>query len=307
MIIYLRIYFVSKVVIPSNKVDNWQTIRKKQWKYVKGTLRSLSRDSYDIKKIKPHYVDGFESNPNEMFNFFPEPIIQFWLYADQSGETWNDIWDEYISVKQNFSRHRELFLYVANLGEVIHYSDGKEALSGIKQVYGAFGGLEEQMLKYMVPTEVYTDDMIEIHGENFRKVPWETPQAAFLGLISRIISPFRVLYTLDKRYVLKSISPFYPYQWMIPMFESTFDYDIQSSFDKAMTYIPEYMLRLKLALSDRAEDLLHPNHIETGLKLIKLFEDKSTPSYIRELWLKVKDDKYDFKNHEKIDELLIEP
>ena len=73
---------------------------------------------------------------------------------------------------------------------------------------------------------------------------------------------------------------------------STFSYDLSkdSEYNENGNYV--VLSNLKNVLADNAADYYHPNHIASGLKMVDILEDKSTtPSYLREIWLKVKNDK----------------
>ena len=287
---------MSEVLIPSEEIQDWQAIRKSQWGLAKNTLKTLGMKTDDLKKIKPMYVEGFQSDPGKIFDFFPEPIIQFWLYADQSTDAWDQIWDEYRSVKQDFMGERDTFLRVAHNGEreFLKY-DLSPIVKSYKQTYGAFGGLEQQMLHYFIPSEVYTDDEMEVGGKVVRKVPWATANETFLMLLLNMLNPFKLNIGENREYKLDRCSPFTPTQWMHPMLVSTFSYDIEATFNENAEYLATIFLILKSILDDSLHDRFHPNHIASGLNLIEIFEDEGSPSYLRNLWLSVRDGRYHFK------------
>ena len=293
---------MSEIIIPSEAKEKWKSVRKSQWKYAKNTLKSLGMDAHNIKRIKPYYVEGFQSEPGKIFDFFPEPIVQFWLCYDQSKEAWDEIWEEYISVKQSFNSDRKLFFGVAHDGECEFLKYGvTPTIKSREQTYGAFGGLEKQMLEYFVPATVYTDEEMEVGGRMVRKIPWANPSETFSMLLLSILEPFVLNIGDNQEYVLTKCSPFTPYQWMHSILVSTFNYDVEATFNENSEYLATVLLILKSVLDDTLVERFHPNHVQSGLKLIEIFEDEGTPAYLRNLWLDVRDGRYPFQSNDIVE------
>ena len=279
---------MTEPLIPGSHVENWQKIRKKQWTFAKATLKdNLACHSSLVRDIKEYYVEGFEEDPEDMFEFYPTPTLAFWLAADQSEQSWQAIWQEYKEEHASgfvFSDDVKQFLDAAHLGE--------EGVASLEQTYGAFGGLEQRMLAYFVPTTIYTDETQLLGGREYRLVPWETPHRTFQTLLSRSSKYFDWQWNQGDEKIPYPISPFSPYQYMHEMLISTFSYDLQkdNKYSEKGNYV--MLSNLKNVLADNAADYYHPNHIVSGLKMVDILEDKSTtPSYLRDIWLKVKNDK----------------
>jgi len=281
-------YDIIIPIIPGNHIDGWEKIRKSQWKFVRRVLsEQLDIRGETLKSWKYFYTHYFEEMEEEgLFEYYPLPLLEFWFCPDQSEKMWSNLWDAYQSKfakRSNYKEEQMLFFNVAGNGLK---DDNHKALD-----YGAFGGLEQRLLDVFLTSKTYTDDTINLAGKDYRKVPWETPYLAYCYVVGGMTEPFETN-CYDEGDVVNPISPFSPYQWLHEMVISTFDYDFHSdkkySDDRGMISCCK---SLKKSLSDNISELVHPNHIVASHKLIDIFEDDMAPSHVRDLWIKVRDDK----------------
>lgn len=274
-------------VFPGNHIDDWQKIRKKQWKYVKETLsRPLDMKPDQVSSVKkaiylletPQFPNNrdFSWYPDESIhpgNWLPAPLLGFFLCSDQRQEAWDKIWGIYAERGTDFDFYRQRFL------QYVPHGQGPDENN--QDVFGTFGGLEQRMLPYLIQSDVYTDDMFQMGQFEYRKIPWKTPSSTFLNIFCDISQP------MDKNYW---VSPYTYAQWLHGLLVSCFSYDIsqEGTVSSESVYFSK---RLKNALSDAAEDDFHKNHLKAARLLITILEDEGTPSWLRKIWADVRDGK----------------
>lgn len=271
-------------VIPGNDAADWQKVRKKQWKYVKGSLESLFVNKDEIKYLKQDYLSDSLTGDNHPCYWEPVPLIGMWLSPDQSEVMWQQVWDSLLGESKgwsyDFKRTREEFFTVAHSGE--------QGVTVNDQVFGAFGGLEQRLLKEFVRSDVYTDDTFELWENEYRKIPWESPRRTFgaiLAYMTELFTPY------EKENGEKNIlvSPYSPYQWLHNLLVSTFDHGVENDFDQQS--VNAYCRRLKGIFDQDIRDLCHPDHLVAGDRLVEIFEDEMAPKFLRDTWIKARDRK----------------
>ena len=147
--------------------------------------------------------------------------------------------------------------------------------------FGIFGGLEQRMLPYFVQSDVYTDDMITLGRDEYRKIPWKSPQETFRQIFFRMSK----LTGNDARHLA-----FIPYQWLHGLLVSTFSYDLLT--DDELELSATFSCQdVKNVLRDDAETLYHPNNIKANRLMIEILEDEGTPQWLRKIWADVRDGK----------------
>lgn len=274
-----------ELVIPGNHIDDWQKIRKTQWKAVKEVLKyRLDLDAQSIKDIKQDYVLGCEGE--DPVSFEPPPLLGLWFCADQSEEKWQEIWNRFSdqrAKKWNFNNLSKEFLHAAEKGTLT--KDFKA------DPYGAFGGLEKKLLDIFVRSKTYTDEKFELGGKNYRLIPWESPFMAFSYVACGITEALDTVF-IGENEVLAPVSPFTPAQWMHELLISTFEYDFKKDKDyRNDRGITAYCKLLKKSLEDEIQQSVHENHLIASHKLIEIFEDDMASSHVRDIWIKVRDGK----------------
>lgn len=270
-------------VMPGNEVENWQKTRKKQWKSIKCTLERLFIKKEEIKYSKEDYLALDLNGESHPMYWEPVPLIGMWLSPDQSDEMWDEIWGSLSAESKgwsySFEKIREQFLERAHNGET--------DVSVLDQTYGAFGGLEQRLLKEFVRSEVYTDDLFKLGDNEYRKIPWKTPRSTFGSILFYNTDCFVPFKEGRKRTIYRN--PYSPCQWLHNLLISTFDHDLHNDFDQQS--VDAYCRRLKGMLSDDIQKICHPNHLLAGHRLIEIFEDEMAPKFLRDTWIKTRDGK----------------
>ena len=277
-------------VFPGNHIDDWQKIRKKQWKYVKRSLAiglgilpdaiaSIKKNVYLLESpifdTAESESSAFPTPKDHPGHWGPAPLAGFFLCADQSEEAWDEIWKLYSETTNGgtFDGFRQRFL------QYVPHGYGPDENN--QDPFGTFGGLEQRMLPYLIQSDVYTDELFQMGRFEYRKVPWESPVSTFLNIFCDISQP------MDKNYW---VSPFIHAQWLHGLFVSCFQYDISEEGTVASESI-FFSMRLKNALSDNADAEFHPNHLKAARLLITILEDEGTPQWLRKIWADVRDGK----------------
>lgn len=275
-------YEIITPVIPNEQVKDRQKIRKKQWKFVKQSLESLFVKKERIKELKEDYLaDDLDGDYHPMY-WQPRPLAGLWLSLDQSEEKWAEVMAHCEETYRfRFDQKREQFLERAHNGET--------DVSVLDQTYGAFGGLEQRLLKEFVRSEVYTDDLFKLGDNEYRKIPWKTPMWTFYYVAGGLSSYF-VPFKEGRKRTIDS-SPYSPYQWLHNLLISTFEYDLSEDEEFEMQSIRAYCRDLKGMLSNDIQKICHPNHLLAGHRLIEIFEDEMAPKFLRDTWIKTRDGK----------------
>ena len=275
-------------VFPGNHIDGWQKIRKKQWKFIKNIIEEGGHSALKgmIPEIKKEYYLLESPNFDAPYSkwafseisseYHPHQWkggmwLRFLLCSDQSEAAWANIWERYVKYGCDFDDSRDMFIkYNTYIGQ------SEESLA-----FGIFGGLEQRMLPYFVQSDVYTDDMITLGRDEYRKIPWKSPQETFRQIFFRMSK----LTAADG-----CMSPFRPYQWLHGLLVSTFSYDLLA--DEELELSATFSCQdVKNVLRDDAEDLYHPNNIKANLLMIEILEDEGTPQWLRKIWADVRDGK----------------
>ena len=275
-------------VFPGNHIDGWQKIRKKQWKFIKNIIEEGGHSALKgmIPEIKKEYYLLESPNFDAPYSkwafseisseYHPHQWkggmwLRFLLCSDQSEAAWANIWERYVKYGCDFDDSRDMFIkYNTYIGQ------SEESLA-----FGIFGGLEQRMLPYFVQSDVYTDDMITLGRDEYRKIPWKSPQETFRQIFFRMSK----LTGNDARHLA-----FIPYQWLHGLLVSTFSYDLLS--DKEMELSATFDCQdVKNVLRDDAEELYHPNNIKANLLMVEILEDEGTPQWLRKIWADVRDGK----------------
>ena len=281
-------YDTVEPIFPGNHVKDWQKTRKKQWKFVKNIIEEC-RASYlrlAIPQIKKEYYllesPNFKAEYSKRAyseisaDYHPHQWegglwLAFLLCSDQSEAAWADIWDRCVRYGCNYDFSRDMFIkYNTYIGQ------SEESMA-----FGIFGGLEQRMLPYFVQSDVYTDDTITLGRDEYRKIPWKSPQETFAQIFFRISK-----LTADSG----CMSPFRPYQWLHGLLVSTFSYDLLHDDGSNLTMIKRCS-DVKNALRDDADELYHPNNIKANRLMIEILEDEGTPQWLRKIWTDVRDGK----------------
>ncbi|MAK91977.1 MAG: hypothetical protein CMI13_12175, partial [Oleibacter sp.] len=271
-------------VFPGNHIDGWQKIRKKQWKFIKNIIEEGGHSALKgmIPEIKKEYYLLESPNFDAPYSkwafseisseYHPHQWkggmwLRFLLCSDQSEAAWANIWERYVKYGCDFDDSRDMFIkYNTYIGQ------SEESLA-----FGIFGGLEQRMLPYFVQSDVYTDDMITLGRDEYRKIPWKSPQETFRQIFFRMSK----LTGNDARHLA-----FIPYQWLHGLLVSTFSYDLLS--DKEMELSATFDCQdVKNVLRDDAEELYHPNNIKANLLMVEILEDEGTPQWLRKIWADV--------------------
>ncbi len=275
-------------VFPGNHIDGWQKIRKKQWKFIKNIIEEGGHSALKgmIPEIKKEYYLLESPNFDAPYSkwafseisseYHPHQWkggmwLRFLLCSDQSEAAWANIWERYVKYGCDFDDSRDMFIkYNTYIGQ------SEESLA-----FGIFGGLEQRMLPYFVQSDVYTDDMITLGRDEYRKIPWKSPQETFRQIFFRMSK----LTAADG-----CMSPFRPYQWLHGLLVSTFSYDLLA--DEELELSATFSCQdVKNVLRDDAEDLYHPNNIKANCLMIEILEDEGTPQWLRKIWADVRDGK----------------
>ncbi|WP_300427075.1 hypothetical protein [uncultured Thalassolituus sp.] len=275
-------------VFPGNHVKDWQKIRKKQWKFIKNIIEECRSSALklSIPQIKKEYFLLESPNFDAEYSKWAYSEISaeyhphqwdggLWLTlllcSDQSEAAWANIWERCVKYGCNYNFSRDMFIkYNTYIGQ------SEESLA-----FGIFGGLEQRMLPYFVQSDVYTDDMITLGRDEYRKIPWKSPQETFL----------QIFFYMSKLTPNKS-NPcgFVPYQWLHGLLVSTFSYDLLSDKDSESDAVYN-CCDIKNGLRDDAEELYHPNNIKANRLMIEILEDEGTPQWLRKIWADVRDGK----------------
>ena len=275
-------------VFPGNHIDGWQKIRKKQCKFIKNIIEEcrssalklsipqinkeyflLESPNFDAEYSKWAYSEiSAEYHPHQWEGGLWLTLL---LCSDHSEAAWDNIWQRCIKYGCNYDFSRDMFIkYSTYIGQ------SEESLA-----FGIFGGLEQRMLPYFVQSDVYTDDMITLGRDEYRKIPWKSPQETFRQIFFRMSK----LTAADG-----CMSPFRPYQWLHGLLVSTFSYDLLA--DEELELSATFSCQdVKNVLRDDAEDLYHPNNIKANCLMIEILEDEGTPQWLRKIWADVRDGK----------------
>ncbi|TVV41815.1 hypothetical protein [Thalassolituus sp. C2-1] len=278
-------------VFPGNHIDDWQKIRKKQWKYVKRSLgiglgilpdaiASIKKNVYLLESpifdTAGSESSAFPTPKDHPGHWGPAPLAGFFLCADQSEEAWDEIWKLYSETTngETFDGFRQRFL------QYVPYGQGPDENN--QDLFGTFGGLEQRMLPYLIQSDVYTDDVFQIGRFEYRKVPWKSAHYTFAHIFSHISR------AVDKDYF---ISPFTYAQWLHGLYVSCFSFDLEqdAEFDEESLYL--YCQRLVNVLDSNADETFHPNHLKAARLLLTILEDEGTPNWLRKIWVDVRDGK----------------
>lgn len=275
-------------VFPGNHVKDWQKIRKKQWKFIKNIIEECRSSSLklSIPQIKKEYFLLESPNFDAEYSKWAYSEISaeyhphqwdggLWLTlllcSDQSEAAWDNIWERCVKYGCNYNFSRDMFInYNTYIGQ------SEESLA-----FGIFGGLEQRMLPYFVQSDVYTDDMITLGRDEYRKIPWKSPQETFR----------QIFFYMSKLTPNKS-NPcgFVPYQWLHGLLMSTFSYNLLT--DEELELSATFSCQdVKNVLRDDAEALYHPNNIKANRLMIDILEDEGTPQWLRKIWADVRDGK----------------
>ncbi len=275
-------------VFPGNHVKDWQKIRKKQWKFIKNIIEECRSSALklSIPQIKKEYFLLESPNFDAEYSKWAYSEISaeyhphqwdggLWLTlllcSDQSEAAWANIWERCVKYGCNYNFSRDMFIkYNTYIGQ------SEESLA-----FGIFGGLEQRMLPYFVQSDVYTDDMITLGRDEYRKIPWKSPQETFR----------QIFFYMSKLTPNKS-NPcgFVPYQWLHGLLVSTFSYDLLT--DNELELSATFSCQdVKNVLRDDAEALYHPNNIKANHLMIEILEDEGTPQWLRKIWADVRDGK----------------
>ena len=275
-------------VFPGNHVKDWQKIRKKQWKFIKNIIEECRSSALklSIPQIKKEYFLLESPNFDAEYSKWAYSEISaeyhphqwdggLWLTlllcSDQSEAAWANIWERCVKYGCNYNFSRDMFIkYNTYIGQ------SEESLA-----FGIFGGLEQRMLPYFVQSDVYTDDMITLGRDEYRKIPWKSPQETFRKIFFRMSK----LTGNDARHLA-----FIPYQWLHGLLVSTFSYDLLT--DDELELSATFSCQdVKNVLRDDAETLYHPNNIKANRLMIEILEDEGTPQWLRKIWADVRDGK----------------
>ena len=266
-------------IFPGKHVEGWQKIRKSQWKSVKETLDWVFNfDKDDIKFVKQHIYlsDELGDDVEEPSEWFCAPLSSWFLNSDQSEESWDEIWSEITNLKyrpetptENTALYEMRKLFFQEVHNIQQPAGN----------FGAFGGLEQRMLPYLIQSKVYTDETFEFGSTKraVRKVPWQSPKRTHDAIINR-----------NGMFTHQPVNPYSPIQWLHEMFVSTFQYDIEYDEIGDRACMRYYK---KLLDTSKPDELYHINHIRSAQRMIDIFEDETAPKYLRELWIKVRDGK----------------
>jgi hypothetical protein len=275
-------------VFPGNHIEGWQKTRKKQWNYVKKTLRyPLNMKSDYIAHTKkwaylldkPPFVEDSEfSWPGPDIHpghWIPSPFLGFFICSDQSDEAWKKIWHFFSrDGGGSFDSRRKTIL------DAIPHGQGPDENN--QESFGTFGGLEQRMLPYLVQSDVYTDETFQLGRDECRKIPWKSAFLTFRHIFSQITT------AVDSDYW---VSPYFYAQWLHGLFVSCFEYDLDKHPDINIDNMYLYCRRLKNTLSNNADDTFHSNHLKAARLLITILEDEGTPQWLRKIWVDVRDGK----------------
>ena len=275
-------------VFPGNHVKDWQKIRKKQWKFIKNIMEEGGHSALKgmIPEIKKEYYLLESPNFDAPYSkwAFSEISAEYhphqwkgglWLRlllcSDQSEAAWDNIWERCVKYGCDFDDSRNMFIkYNTYIGQ------SEESLA-----FGIFGGLAQRMLPYFVQSDVYTDDIITLGRDEYRKIPWKSPQETFRQIFFRMSK----LTGNDARHLA-----FIPYQWLHGLLVSTFSYDLLT--DDELELSATFSCQdVKNVLRDDAETLYHPNNIKANRLMIEILEDEGTPQWLRKIWADVRDGK----------------
>ncbi len=266
-------------IFPGKHVEGWQKIRKSQWKSVKETLDWVFNfDKDDIKSVKQHIylADELSDDIEEPSDWTGSPMSAWFLNPDQSEAAWEKVWNDINKLKISLD---------PPIGKSWMDNVAKRFLEEVHNIqqpegdFGAFGGLEQRMLPYLIQSKVYTDETFEFGSTKraVRKVPWQSPKRTHDAIINR-----------NGMFTHQPVNPYSPIQWLHEMFVSTFQYDIEYDEIGDRACMRYYK---KLLDTSKPDELYHINHIRSAQRMIDIFEDETAPKYLRELWIKVRDGK----------------
>ncbi|MBU2714520.1 hypothetical protein, partial [Zooshikella harenae] len=108
--------------------------------YLTGNVEGINIGNYEI-KLK----DNFE------YLFGDHLLVNLWLHPDTSKARWSKVWD---SMTTSYPLNYSVDLYSDNREHFFESS----SQGGIYTEYGAYGGLEERMVKYFVLSDCFTDE-----------------------------------------------------------------------------------------------------------------------------------------------------
>ena len=265
-------------IFPGKHVEGWQKIRKSQWKSVKETLDWVFNfDKDDIKFVKQHIylADQLGDDVEDPSEWTGLPMSSWFLNPDQSEAAWEKIWLDINTYKKIGKDKADGKTWIDKVRKRF-----LEEVHNIQQPegdFGAFGGLEQRMLPYLIQSKVYTDETFEFGSTKraVRKVPWQSPHRTHEAIISR-----------NGKFAQQPVNPYSPIQWLHEMFVSTFQYDIEYSESSDVACLERYKIFLD---ANKPDELYHINHIRSAQRMIDIFEDETAPKYLRELWIKVRD------------------
>lgn len=266
-------------IFPGKHVEGWQKIRKSQWKSVKETLDWVFNfDKDDIKSVKQHIylADELSDDIEEPSDWTGSPMSAWFLNPDQSEAAWEKVWNDINKLKISLD---------PPIGKSWMDNVAKRFLEEVHNIqqpegdFGAFGGLEQRMLPYLIQSKVYTDETFEFGSTKraVRKVPWQSPKRTHDAIINR-----------NGMFTHQPVNPYSPIQWLHEMFVSTFQYDIEYDEIGDRACMRDYK---KFLDTSKPDELYHINHIRSAQRMIDIFEDETAPKYLRELWIKVRDEK----------------
>lgn len=165
----------------------WLNERKIKWKNVKFSLKNYMQyiDRIDHQYLKEYFLTGqtrelnisdYQPLVNDYVgsNFFTyHLLVNFWLNPDQSEGRWNSVW---YSMAKNYPLTRCVGSYQKNRERFFESA----SQGGVYNEYGAYGGLEERMVKYFVLSDHYTEEKILIENKEIRMIPWSDADTTFI-------------------------------------------------------------------------------------------------------------------------------
>ncbi|MDE1462696.1 hypothetical protein [Spartinivicinus poritis] len=272
---------------------SWIKKRKAEWKHVKYSLKNhmLFIEREEHKYLKQYFLTGKDEELNingdyqklvEDFDadfYWLHLLVSMWLHPDTSKKRWVSHWeamtDNYpIPHSINtYEDNRRLFFDSANQG-------------GVYTEYGAFGGLEERMVKFFVLSDHYTDEKILIEKRDVKIIPWKDANTTFIYIFGGCGEYF----TKKTKQGIKS-NPYDPYQYLIPLMVDCFKYLNKKEFEDEYSINSLKIDMHSLLYGLKLQDEFYSQHIEYGKKIYDILESGIAPNFLLDIWKKVKTEK----------------
>ena len=159
----------------------WIKSRKAEWKEVKNVLGKRVPDirSSEYRGLRDYFMTGVE---NDVFEEIGEDVLlNLWLHPDISTERWAGYWHEL--TQREFKGNRYSRDYEQMQYEFFKLSTESRSEHAPYTDYGFCGGLEERIVKFLVPGQIYSDETSLILNYPCRQVPWKNKRSLHIDFI----------------------------------------------------------------------------------------------------------------------------